>query len=156
MPSSARAEALRAEAREADESRGRALVAPATATEEVAMSVMDVSSRIAQLQAQLALLRPDGGHGRPGSPSALDRATATALGHLGRRRVDGRRPGRREAKKYLGLPYVWGGSDPSQGMDCSGLVQVVYKKFGIDLPRLSADQARAGHAGGQPGRGQAR
>ncbi|MBW8751206.1 MAG: transglycosylase SLT domain-containing protein [Propionibacteriales bacterium] len=49
-----------------------------------------------------------------------------------------------EAKKYLGVPYVWGGTDPSKGLDCSGLVQVVYRHLGHDLPRLSADQARSG------------
>lgn len=47
------------------------------------------------------------------------------------------------AASYIGVPYVWGGEDRS-GLDCSGLVQQVYKGFGIDLPRLSADQARAG------------
>lgn len=47
------------------------------------------------------------------------------------------------ALSYLGTPYVWGGNGRS-GVDCSGLVQQVYKSMGIDLPRLSADQARSG------------
>lgn len=47
------------------------------------------------------------------------------------------------AMSYVGTPYAWGGEDRS-GIDCSGLVQQVYRGFGIDLPRLSADQMRAG------------
>jgi peptidoglycan DL-endopeptidase CwlO len=51
-----------------------------------------------------------------------------------------------EAQKYLGVPYLWGGTDPSKGLDCSGFVQLVYGNLGIDLPRVSAQQATAGRA----------
>jgi len=48
------------------------------------------------------------------------------------------------ARRYTGVPYRWGGEDPSTGMDCSGLVQYVYGSLGVDLPRVAADQSRAG------------
>ena len=51
-----------------------------------------------------------------------------------------------EAQKYLGVPYAWGGTDPSTGLDCSGFVKLVYGNLGIDLPRVSAQQATAGRA----------
>ena len=51
-----------------------------------------------------------------------------------------------EAQKYLGVPYLWGGTDPSKGLDCSGFVQLVYGNLGIDLPRVSSQQATAGRA----------
>ncbi|UDY24065.1 C40 family peptidase [Nocardioides sp. Kera G14] len=50
------------------------------------------------------------------------------------------------AESALGLPYVWGGNSLTTGVDCSGLVQQAYKTIGVDLPRLSADQARSGTA----------
>ncbi len=38
------------------------------------------------------------------------------------------------ARRFLGIPYVWGGKTP-KGMDCSGLVQTTFKALGIELPR---------------------
>lgn len=49
-----------------------------------------------------------------------------------------------QAKKYIGVPYVWGGTDPAKGMDCSGFVQRVYRDLGIELPRVTWDQMTKG------------
>lgn len=47
------------------------------------------------------------------------------------------------AMQYLGVPYVWGGADPS-GFDCSGLVMYVYAQMGISLPHGATAQYSAG------------
>ncbi|WP_372698473.1 C40 family peptidase [Arthrobacter sp. JSM 101049] len=48
------------------------------------------------------------------------------------------------AKKYLGVPYVWGGNNPAIGLDCSSLVQHTFRDLGIDLPRVARQQATVG------------
>lgn len=48
------------------------------------------------------------------------------------------------AFKFLGIKYVWGGTSPNPGFDCSGFVQYVYSHFGVSIPRLSQDQQSFG------------
>jgi len=115
------------------------------------MSIDQVTARIEQIQTQLAQLAGttpstadafattmNGVSGTDSSGASTSSSTAGA-GTTGADVVA-------DAKKYLGVPYVWGGTDPSKGMDCSGLVQRVYKDLGYDLPRVSYDQATQGTA----------
>jgi uncharacterized protein YgiM (DUF1202 family) len=48
------------------------------------------------------------------------------------------------AKKYIGNPYVWGGTSLTKGADCSGFVLAVFKNYGISLPHSSRAQANCG------------
>ena len=48
------------------------------------------------------------------------------------------------AKQFLGTPYVYGGNDLNNGVDCSGFTKLVYGHFGIKLPRTAAAQHKKG------------
>ncbi len=48
------------------------------------------------------------------------------------------------ASQFVGNPYVWGGTSLTDGADCSGFVQQIYKAYGYDLPRVAADQSQYG------------
>lgn len=52
------------------------------------------------------------------------------------------------AHQFLGIPYVFGGDNPSTGLDCSGFLQNVYRQMGINLPRTTFQQFRQGQAVG--------
>jgi cell wall-associated NlpC family hydrolase len=48
------------------------------------------------------------------------------------------------AMQYLGIPYLWGGSSPSTGFDCSGFVMYVFSRVGVSLPRVVSAQYTVG------------
>ena len=50
------------------------------------------------------------------------------------------------ARSFVGTKYSWGGSSPTTGFDCSGLLQYAFKAAGINLPRTAAQQGKIGQA----------
>jgi hypothetical protein len=50
------------------------------------------------------------------------------------------------ARRFLGVPYRWGGTDRNNGFDCSGLTMVCYRLNGLNLPRVSRSQYQAGRS----------
>ena len=107
------------------------------------MSVAEVQQRIALIQATTRGFAPQPVNTAASFKSVFDKVTNAQSttdyglsGNKGSDAVD-------LASTFMGTPYVWGGESP-KGFDCSGLVQYVYKQLGVDLPRHSSDQAKAG------------
>ncbi len=48
------------------------------------------------------------------------------------------------ASQFIGNPYIWGGTSLTNGADCSGFVQSIFKQYGYNLPRVACDQAEYG------------
>ena len=118
----------------------------------VQASLTQVRARVASIEARLGV-----------APGWRSRATASteagsfdrvlsALGVAGSTALSGVAGGsgvsaaqlRSAAEEYVGIPYVWGGTDPRTGLDCSGFTQHILRRFGVELPRVSADQLRTG------------
>ena len=81
--------------------------------------------------------RPTSGNTRGGTRTTWP-ASTTASSAAARRVVP-------DAEQYIGVPYVYGGDTP-RGFDCSGFVQYVYARQGVDLPRTSRQMAGSGMA----------
>ena len=106
------------------------------------------------LSMALSLLRPLGGRADDGTTPirSVDPVTtaqpvakklparqlASARAAMSRRVVS-------YAKRFLGVRYVYGGSSPRSGFDCSGFVRYVYAHFGVSLPHSSYAQFADGH-----------
>ena len=80
----------------------------------------------------LALLKPLSGHAAPVA-KAPARKLAAAKAAMSQRVVQ-------YAKRFIGVRYVYGGSSPRSGFDCSGFVRYVYAHFGVSLPHSSYAQ----------------
>jgi cell wall-associated NlpC family hydrolase len=50
------------------------------------------------------------------------------------------------ARRFVGVPYVYGGGSPSTGFDCSGFTRFVYGRFGIVLPHQASQQFAMGQS----------
>lgn len=113
------------------------------------VAIAEVQGRIAAIQARFALATtPIGGAGgRLGEVTASEFSTVLEgvdqRSNVSRQVTTGQDIVAK-AREYLGIDYVFGSADPAKGLDCSGLVKIVYEHFGIHLPRVSRDQARAG------------
>jgi cell wall-associated NlpC family hydrolase len=90
------------------------------------------------------------GRGRSPAPKAHVKHVKKNVKKRARTRVKKRGPSRgvravQIANGLTGTPYVWGGASPRSGFDCSGLVQYVYGKLGIQLPHYTVSQFGHGH-----------
>lgn len=77
--------------------------------------------------------------GAAGLPTARDYNTLTGVG--------GVKPTTNvilAAQSFLGVPYKWGGNDPKRALDCSSFIQQTFKRLGINIPRTTYAQVKAG------------
>lgn len=117
-----------------------------TAIEEVQARIAEIQSRINGGVRPTSVQSTPAGSGTSFATAlagALDTSSTTSLGATAGATGTGVVAA---AKKYLGIPYVYGGNDPNKGLDCSSLIQRAYGDLGISLPRVAADQARQGTA----------
>jgi hypothetical protein len=109
--------------------------------------VTQVQTRISEIQSRFLYSARSTGSGDWASAAAAAGLNATSATSSGSSTATASESAVvAEAQKYIGVPYLWGGTDPSKGLDCSGFAQLVYGNLGVDLPRTSSQQATAGRA----------
>ena len=81
-----------------------------------------------------------------GALGAVDRRDTPLVPHASHASLVARKEARvvRFARRFLGVPYSYGGSSPAGGFDCSGFTRFVYSHFGIALPHYSGAQFALG------------
>jgi cell wall-associated NlpC family hydrolase len=125
-------------------------VSPAAAIDHSSLAavqerVAQVQQRITSLSGQVTSVRS--GASTQASSTAFAQALTQASGALPPSPAGGAATGSgvvASAMKHLGVPYLWGGTDPAKGLDCSALVQLAMRENGIDVPRVAAAQAKVG------------
>ena len=81
-----------------------------------------------------------------GSQSTTSASQSTTQNNTSQTNSDMGRAVADYALKFLGNPYVYGGTSLTKGADCSGFVKSVYANFGVTLPRTSGEQRSSGYA----------
>lgn len=92
-----------------------------------------------------ALKKAKPGNKKSSNSKPVEKIEDTKLVPFGKVLIDGKQAEAliATAKKYLGVPYVFGGTTPS-GFDCSGFLQYVFKQNGLSIPRLADEQYKLG------------
>lgn len=128
-------------AQELEDARARAARAAAEVkqkTEEIRMLRAAQDQERIRREQEAALAQENGaGDGENNGPGSRTPVKSTGGTRFGRSVAD-------YALQFVGNPYVYGGTSLTNGTDCSGFTQSVYRHFGVNIPRTSGEQAGFG------------